>query len=284
MAISNHNDFDDFPVSHHGGLGAAEFYQSFLQCEDIVKNIPRNELGKDSSLTFYNLLQEINTENAALFRKKADASESLSILWLSRVRKIAHLYVGFNVIPPFEGLTSDDLSKLAKLSKDVDSLHGIARTLLDFGIILIFEPAIPRMKLDGAVFNLSSDRPVIALSLRYPQLDKFWFTLIHELAHVVLHHTKLSVPILDNMDDNHDDLIEKQADRLASDSLISRSDWRSSIVKYSPSEKNINDFAKQVGVHPSIVAGRLQKESNRYDIFSKIVNGVNVRKVLFNHE
>lgn len=86
------------------------------------------------------------------------------------------------------------------------------------------------------------------------------------------------------MNDIHDDLKEKQADRLASNSLISRSDWRSSIVKYSSCEKSIKDFAKQVGVHPSIVAGRLQKELNRYDIFSKIVNEVNVRKVLFNHE
>ena len=284
MAISYHDDFDDFPVSPHGGLGAVEFYKSFLKCEELVKNIPQNELGKDPRLTFYNLLQEVNSANSALFRRKSDASEALSMLWLSRVRKTANLFVAFNKIPPFNELTSDDLSDLSKLSKDAAMLPNLANILLEFGIVLIYEPSIPRMKLDGAVFNLSFDRPVIALSLRYPQLDKFWFTLMHELAHVVLHHEDLSIPILDNMDVIHDDLKEKQADRLASNSLISRSDWRSSIVKYSSSEKSIKDFSKQVGIHPSIVAGRLRKESNRYDIFSKIVNEVNVRKILLNYE
>lgn len=284
MTISFYNDCDDFSVSPHGSLGAVEFYKSFLKCEELVKNIPKNELGKDASLTFYNILQEVNSENSALFRKRSDAGEALSLLWLSRVRKTAHLFVAFNEIPQFNGLTPDDLTNLSKLSKDAASLPSLANVLLELGIVLIYEPSIPKMKLDGAVFNLSSDRPVIALSLRYPQLDKFWFTLMHELAHVVLHYEDLRIPILDDMNDIHDDLKEKQADRLASNSLISRSDWRSSIVKYSSSEKSINDFAKQVGVHPSIVAGRFQKELNRYDIFSKIVNEVDVRKVLLNHE
>lgn len=284
MATSYYDDLDDFPVSPHGGLGTVEFYKSFLQCEELVKNIPKKELGNDPSLTFYNLLQEVNSANSFLFRRKSDASEALSMLWLSRVRKTANLFVAFNNPPPFNGLTSDDLSNLSKLSKDTAKLRSLANILLEFGIILIYEPSISGMKLDGAVFNLSSNRPVIALSLRYPQLDKFWFTLMHELAHVVLHHEDLSIPILDDINDIHDDLKEKQADRLASNSLISRSDWRSSIVKYSLSEKSIKDFSKQLGIHPSIVAGRLQKESNRYDIFSKIVNEVDVRKVLLNHE
>ena len=284
MTISFYSECDDFSVSPHGGLGAVGFYKSFLKCEELVKHIPKNKLGNDTSLTFYHLLQEVNSENSALFRRKSEASEALSLLWLSRVRKTAHLFVAFNEIPQFNGLTSDDLSRLSKLSSDVQNLPNITNVLLEFGIVLIYEPSIPKMKLDGAVFNLSSNRPVIALSLRYPQLDKFWFTLMHELAHVVLHYEDLSTPILDDMDDIHDDFKEMQADRLASNSLISRSDWRSSIAKYSTNEKSIKDFSKQVGIHPSIVAGRLQKESNRYDIFSKIVNEVNVRKILLNYE
>ena len=29
--------------------------------------------------------------------------------------------------------------------------------------------------------------PVAALTLRYDRLDNFWFTLLHELAHIALH-------------------------------------------------------------------------------------------------
>jgi HTH-type transcriptional regulator/antitoxin HigA len=287
MAILHDNELDDFPISPQAIINSTDFYESFLQCEELVKNIPKKQLGENTDETFYNLLQEVHSANSgksALFRRKVDASEALSMLWLSRVRATAQLFVAFNEIPLFNELTESDLSNFSKLSKDINNLHKLADTLLEFGIILIYEPSIPKMKLDGAVFNLRSGRPVIALSLRFPQLDKFWFSLMHELAHIVLHYEKLSIPILDDMNDIHDDIIEKQADKLATNSLISRSDWRSSIVKYSPSEKSIKDFAKQVGIHPSIVAGRLQKESNQYAIFSKIVNEVNVREVLFSHE
>jgi len=283
----NMKDFEDFPLSPRGSVNAAEFYESFLQCEELAKNFPKKELGKDPNLTFYNLLQEVHSArsvNPALFRKRIDANKALSMLWLSRVRETAQVFVALNEIPCFNGLTPDDLSKLSKLSRDTANLCKLAGILLEFGIVLIYERSIPGMKLDGAVFNLSPDRPVIALSLRYARLDIFWFTLMHELAHVVLHHEKLSAPILDDMDEVHDDLVEKQADRLASDSLVSRSAWRSCNAKYSHTENTIKEFAAQVGVHPSIVAGRLQKELNRYDVFSKIVNEVDVRKVLLSYE
>ncbi|MGA3843425.1 ImmA/IrrE family metallo-endopeptidase [Ralstonia nicotianae] len=47
---------------------------------------------------------------------------------------------------------------------------------------------------DGVVFCLDDGHPVIGLSLRHPRLDIFWFTLMHELAHIVLHKELLTEP------------------------------------------------------------------------------------------
>ena len=34
------------------------------------------------------------------------------------------------------------------------------------------------------------DNPVIGLTLRHDRLDNFWFTLMHQLAHIVLHYNR----------------------------------------------------------------------------------------------
>lgn len=284
-------DLDDFPLSPTGSVDAVDFYKSFLATINLAEGLTKKELGVDSSRAVYNLLQEVHlarTSAPALLRARPDANTGLTMLWLSRVREKAQLFVALNNLPDFKGLTSEDLSAFSKLSRDTSNLPRLASILLERGVVLIYERAIPGIKLDGAVFALDSNRPVIALSLRYPRLDIFWFTLLHELAHVVLHSERIIVPILDDLmfdDIEHKDkdIIEMAADRLASNSLINRSDWRSCKAIYSRSEADVNQFAEQVGVHPSIVAGRIQRELGRHDIFSPIINEVNVRKVLL-HE
>lgn len=280
-------EFDDFPPSPLGCIDAVELYESFLQFGELAKKIPKSQLGKNPRVALYDLLQEVHSARVAspvLYRKKLDANEALVRLWLSRVRQTAQLFVTLNTVPVFEGLSESDLSNIAKLSSDVKNLTKISDVLLQRGVVLIFERALPGMKLDGVVFTFHGGRPVVGLSLRYARLDIFWFTLMHELAHVVLHHEMLSEPILDDLDDVGDGVVEMQANRLARDCLISRSEWRSSIVKYSMTDDAVRSFSQKVGVHPSITAGRLQRELNRHDIFADIVNEVNVRQALFGDE
>lgn len=287
MTLNINAAFDDLPVSPRGSVVAAEFYDSYLKCEELVGCLPKKLLGQESAFAFYRMLQDVHSTRAAnteFFRRKSDASEALITLWLSRVRLTAQMFIAMNDVPEYRALTPDHLLSLAKLSVRPENLSEVAATLLGLGIVLIYERSLPGMKLDGAVFSLAGNRPVIALSLRYPRLDHYWFTLMHELAHVVLHLDRLDVPILDDLDESKDDITERQADRLAANSLISRSDWRSSICMYDQSESAVVKFAAQVGVHPSIVAGRMRRELNRHDIFSKIVNEVDVRKVLLGDE
>jgi HTH-type transcriptional regulator/antitoxin HigA len=136
------------------------------------------------------------------------------------------------------------------------------------------------MKIDGCVFKVASGNPVIGISFRYTRLDHFWFTLMHELAHVALHQEQLSSPILDDLESERPDLIEREADRLASDSLIPRNEWRNCPAKYSLAEADVRSFAQKMGIAPQIVAGRLRREFRRHELFSGLVNEVNVREIL----
>lgn len=283
----NTDELSDFPVFPTQFVDMTDLYKSFMECEELFKKIPEREFNHNRDLTFYKLLKEIHSVKSykpAFFRKKDNTEQALILLWLSRVREIATVFSSYNNIPPFKGISTEILSNLAKLSVEPHNIIRLDQILLDYGIMLFYEPSIPGIKLDGVVFNMNSGNPVIGMSLRYSRLDNYWFTLMHELAHICLHYDRLSTPILDDIEHGMDELIEHEANRLGSNSLISRSEWRSCQAMYTQKENEVREFAAKVGVHPAIVAGRIHKELNRYNLFPKIVNEINVKALLLSNE
>ena len=57
------------------------------------------------------------------------------------------------------------------------------------GLAVIIEPRLDQTQLDGAALLRADGRPVIGLTLRHNRLDNFWFTLFHEIGHVLRHLT-----------------------------------------------------------------------------------------------
>lgn len=97
------------------------------------------------------------------------------------------------------------------------------------------------------------DRPE---SLRGKKDDRFWFTLFHEIGHVLLHSTG-GLYVLGS-----DDTAENEADRFAADTLIPPT-----LAKELPRARNsqaVVDFARRAGIAPGIVVGRVQRESGDY--------------------
>jgi HTH-type transcriptional regulator/antitoxin HigA len=273
---------EDFPCPASSAVEPRKYYEAFLKAEAILAAAPKKyqDTGEARLPELTSFIYRGGEAAAALYRKRDDASEVLSNLWLSAVRQTAGWYVAANSTPVFQGLEKSIYTDLPKRFQNPQNLKQIGPYLATYGIVFLWEDAIPSMKLDGAVFSLSSGQIVVALSLRYPRLDHFWFTLMHELAHVVLHADQLNMPILDDFDAVSESLIEQQADRLGSDSLIPRNEWRSCPARYTNSVDDIVSFAARLGIPSQCVAGRLQRELGRYDLFSEIINKYNVREIL----
>jgi HTH-type transcriptional regulator/antitoxin HigA len=273
---------EDFPTPATSIVDSRKYYESFLQAEAILEKTPKQyHVTRDERLPeLTSFLYRGGETAAALYRKRDDASEVLTNLWLSSVRQTAYWYTALNETPEFHGLEKSVLVELPRRFKQARLLPGIGQHLANFGIILIHEPAFPGMKLDGAIFAISTGHIVVALTLRYPRLDHYWFTLMHELAHAVLHADQLDDPIIDNFEDELDSLVEKQADRLASESFIPKNEWRSCPARYTLAVKDVVQFAEGLGIPAQVIAGRLQRELGRYDLFSEIINEYNVRKIL----
>ncbi|MBA3243071.1 MAG: ImmA/IrrE family metallo-endopeptidase [Acidobacteria bacterium] len=172
------------------------------------------------------------------------------------------------------------LAELAQMSSDESFLSAVSGYLAQHGIILIYEPAVPGTKLDGASFLLDG-APVVGLTLRKDTIDGFWFTLFHELAHVVLHYwTGLQDGFFDDLDQGSLENVEQEANGFAGAYLIPNELWIKSPARIAKDPEPIQNLAKQLGIHPAIVFGRIRMERNNYRIFADRIGQGKVRKAL----
>lgn len=108
----------------------------------------------------------------------------------------------------------------------------------------------------GAVRILADDTPHIQLSFRYLSDDQFWFSLFHEIAHLLLHYDKM--PILENTELTEDEC-EREANEYAAQVIVPMP-YREEFLSLGGSRFPIINFAKKVGVAPGLIVGQLQHE------------------------
>lgn len=172
------------------------------------------------------------------------------------------------------------LMDLVRLSRLEDGPVQAMALLLQHGIVLIAERQIPGMSVDGAAF-LVDDIPVIGMTLRRDSLDNFWFTLMHEVAHVVLHYrTGLAAGFFDDTEATHVDEMEAEANAFASSLLIPEEVWSRSPARITKTAEPIERLAAQLGISPAIIFGRVRMERKNYAIFSDKIGRDKVRNQL----
>lgn len=165
------------------------------------------------------------------------------------------------------------IPELVKMSVQAGNVVQVPDFLRDLGMRFVIVPHLDKTYLDGAALHLDDnlDRPVVALTLRYNRIDNFWFTLMHEIAHIILGHEGV---ILDDLDDVDVDEKEATANETAHNWLLAPSDYDRFIQETVPtfSDAKIRSFAMQAVVHPGIIVGRLRREEKiPYSKFGKYV-------------
>ncbi|MFH1857502.1 MAG: transcriptional regulator, partial [Candidatus Omnitrophota bacterium] len=151
------------------------------------------------------------------------------------------------------------------------------------GLHLIVVPHLPKTYLDGAAMLMPDGTPIVGLTLRYDRIDKFWFCLLHELAHVAKHLSASDRIIIDDLDlRGHDaaaeDKIEKEADEMTRDGLIPKKVWEKNPIKGKVTIAKVSALAEKLKIHPAVVAGRVRYERKNYKLLSRYVGSKQVRK------
>ena len=182
----------------------------------------------------------------------------LQSVWLHRTRHIAKkMQVG-----------SYSQAKLRKALHDLrpllvaaEEIKRVPEILRNAGVRFLVVEALPGSQIDGACFWLDAKFPVVAVSLRFDRIDHFWFTLLHELHHVLQGHGKRKA-ILDTDIIEHGDIseVERVADEGATRFLVPPEEMENFIARVCPlfSTQQIKEFSERVGMHMGIVVGQLQ--------------------------
>ncbi len=174
----------------------------------------------------------------------------------------------------------ETIRDIAKLSVHQDGPVRAVKYLQRLGVSVHVTKAIPGTRVDGCAFWCLANRPLIGLSLRYDRLDNFWFSLLHECAHVALHVTGPDQAFADDFSvrDNLED-VEVEANLAAADAAIPRAMWKRSEAAKWATPANIERIAQEAEVHASIAAGRVRYEKNDYSLFTKLIGQGQVAKL-----
>ncbi len=266
-------EWKEFPLAEMLRKKWVAFEGTLQEAKEHAEELLRNwavPLGK-------NALQPV------LLRQHVRGRNSSSAYSLNAWRIRVSLLAQVQILPPFKASTIDTefMRDLVKLSYFENGPLLAKEFLLKSGIHFVVEPHLKGTHLDGAVMHLPSGAPLVALTIRYDRLDNFWFTLCHELAHLVLHlgrnDWELFYDDLDCIDKND---IEDEADAWASEVLIPAEKWLhfQSIGEYT--DAAVKSLADELRITPAIPAGRVRREQHNYGLLSKLVGSGTVYQLL----
>ncbi|KQC11955.1 MAG: hypothetical protein APR63_03620 [Desulfuromonas sp. SDB] len=164
-----------------------------------------------------------------------------------------------------------EIRKMNLLDEDV-YIKKLKQILAECGVSIVFVPYLKNTFVNGVTRWLNPQKALIQLTPRNRYEDILWFTLFHEIYHVLNHGKKLSYISFwetDYTDENYLKLV-KEANIFAENTLIPKKEWLKFKTKTKISESSIKKFAKEIGVKPGIVAGCLAKRTNNWSKYSNL--------------
>jgi HTH-type transcriptional regulator/antitoxin HigA len=243
----------------------AEIYK-YMPIKEMVKKgwiEPREDINElvNEIKSFWNIpvlnfsfLDEIFLPNLRKSEAFLQYNKYYALAWFRMAQRCAKLYR--------TGTYAEvDLKQLAPIIHRYSSKeNGVTLFLRDLnrvGVKFFILSHLQKTYIDGATFY-DEGNPVIVYTRRYDRIDNFWFTLAHEIAHILLHMKQKDDFFIDSLEELTTKT-EKEADRFAANLL-----WASEILKYFEPFRNYISTARVMScsqtleIHPAIIVGVLQ--------------------------
>ena len=225
--------------------------KSFKTIDDLVNEIKKFWGISTLDFSFIDDDVSINFRKSETFTQY---NKYYAYAWFKMAQRCARLF-------KVKKYNRDTLRVLAAdLFRYTESENGVETFLKELnksGVKFFVLSHIQKTYIDGASF-FDSSNPVIVYTARHNRTDNFWFTLAHEIAHVLLHLKKQDDRFIDNLDDLNTEK-EKAANKFAEGILKAKEILRyfDPYRKYISMERVLS-CAHELEISPAIVVGILQ--------------------------
>jgi HTH-type transcriptional regulator/antitoxin HigA len=196
-----------------------------------------------------------NASSLAAFRKstKHEANQYSISAWIRQGEIEGEAMQCANWNPSLLQQQLITLRKLSKLKDPKDFIPKIKEICAKCGVAVIILRTPEGCPASGATKFLSEKKALILLSFRYLSDDQFWFTLFHEIGHLLLHNDR----ILFIEGDNNNGEEEKEANEFSQNVLIPK-DFQNRLYTMAANQTEIKKIAKDADISLGIVVGQLQ--------------------------
>lgn len=247
-------------------LATKALIYSYMPIRDMIKKgwlPPTNDVNKLSDeVKEYWKINELNftfLEEAVIpLCKKSEAYNQFNAYYAATWFQMAkNSSLNFKVKEYKKEKLEDLYKRISDFTVMDEGISSFIKELNNSGVKFFVLPHLEKTYLDGSAF-LSEDNPVIVYTARYKRIDNFWFTVAHEIAHVLKHLDKTLSFVLDNFREETTDIKEKEANKSASKHLKHPEilDFLEPHFNYLTANKVI-ECSNALHVHPAIIIGAL---------------------------
>lgn len=216
----------------------------------------------DSILDFWNTkkldFDEWDKQITPLLARKSESfnqyKASYTYTWYHKALMVASSYT----VQEFDKKGLEELyDDLHNYTIQENGINQFLEKLNQLGVIFFVLPHLQKTYLDGAAFYYQNN-PVIVYTGRYKRIDNFWFTIAHEIAHILKHLDEKNTFFLDNFSDKEVNDLETEANQLAAEILKHQEIFAFLKTKINYlSTTDIENCAKQLAIHPALIIGKL---------------------------
>ena len=166
----------------------------------------------------------------------------------------------------------DLIPKIRPYTRDVkNGLIKVLKALYRVGVTIIYQPSLEKIQVRGGTMVVN-DKPCIVLSNLQKNYPTLWFTLLHELHHVLydLEDIKSQTYHISNGEGDLFLMNEERADKFAREYLLNDSRLKF-ISGYITSNFHVKRFADEWGVHDSIIYAIYCYKTNEWALYNKYI-------------
>ena len=240
-----------------------KYFREYFNLPDLPRKIDEQIVQVRNFLNVATLTVFKKPDMAVSFRSATGEMSEANIIKANIMVQIATNIALETEAPKFDKSLFEEAVRYAlTLTKDHSTFYPLIKeAFCKVGVIFVILPNISGSKINGATKKVGNNIMLLVNDRRLNS-DTFWFTLFHEIGHIMNGDYGISF-------DSESGEQEEIADKYAEDMLIPCDQYQQFIAENRFDIQSIRRFAKRIDRDPGIVLGRLMNDGKvSYDDWS----------------